>query len=113
MDAGELVALMIVPEVPLPSTGQTLELGVGERRRLDCLWAPELNLRVFLDLPSAQLSFFFFEVLCLWTASPLYQAAVGVGQSPRKLLWESVWSILLEAGKPSEAKSIPSKGPGP
>lgn len=29
MDAGELMALMIVPMVSLPGTGQTLELGVG------------------------------------------------------------------------------------
>lgn len=111
MDAVELVALMIFPMVTLPGTGQTLELGVGERRQ-DCLWAPELN-PVSLDLQLAQPCFFFFEVLCLWTASPLYQAAVGVVQSPWELLWESVWSILLDAGKPREAKSIPSKGPCP
>lgn len=79
----------------------------GGRRRLDCLWAPELNFGVFLDLQLAQLCFFFFEVLCLWTISPLDQTAVG--QSRQELLWESVWSSLLEAAKPSEAKSM---GPG-
>lgn len=47
VDAGELIALMTVPTVLLPGIGQTLELGVGGRkRRLDCLWAPELNLGV-------------------------------------------------------------------
>lgn len=30
VDAGKLMALMIVPMVSLPGTGQTLELGVGE-----------------------------------------------------------------------------------
>lgn len=31
VDAGELMALMNVPMVSLPGTGQTLELGVGGR----------------------------------------------------------------------------------
>lgn len=44
MDAGELMALMIVPMVSLPGTGQTLELGVGGKRRLKWFSAPELNL---------------------------------------------------------------------
>lgn len=115
MDAGKLMALMIVPMVSLPGTGQTLEVDGGwGGRKLKCLWAPELNFEFSWILSqifshTAQLCCFFFEVLCLWTASSLYQAAVGAVQSPQGLLWESVWSISLEAAKPSEAKSM---GPG-